>query len=285
MQQAASMPQPFLSYLHFLPPHGPYRTRKEFISSFYDDGYLPPEKPRHPVVPPHEIIHQQAELEFRQNYDEFLPYVDTEFYRLFSYLDEQGVLDNTLLVFTSDHGEMFERNMKGHNDPYLYDPVAKVPLIIFEPGQTERRDIHDLTSCIDLLPSLLHYTGHEIPPNLPGQILPRFAEPVTERSRTIYAMDARQNRKQTHITKATLMMRRDSMKVVRYSGYGSISHYYEQTDNPEAMQNDSKTHFEVFDLDTDPEELYNLAEQPTPEIQALIDELEQFFRENIEYPQ
>ena len=65
-------------------------------------------------------------------------YVDFEFNRLYTNLEQQGVLDNTLLIFTSDHGELFERNMMAHNDPYLFEPVVKVPLIIFEPGQTER---------------------------------------------------------------------------------------------------------------------------------------------------
>ena len=219
MEQSSIMTQPYLGYFHFLPPHNPYNTPIEYVDSFRGDGFEPPEKPLHPIVIPNEVISRAEELENRRLYDEFVLYVDSEFNRLYTYLEQQGVINNTLLIFTSDHGELFERNMMSHNDPYLFEPVVKVPLIIFEPGQTERRDVHALTSCIDLLPTLLHYTDHEIPSSLPGQILPPFVEPDPEQSRRVFAMDSRLNREFSHITTATLMMRTGNFKVIRYSDY------------------------------------------------------------------
>jgi arylsulfatase A-like enzyme len=282
--QTNSIPQPFLGYIHFYPPHNPYHTRIDFIDSFASDGFQPPEKPIHPVVIPTKIMSRQEETDQRRWYDEFILYVDSEFHRLFTNLDQLGILDNTLVIFTSDHGEMFERNHVGHSDPYLFDPVVKVPLIIFEPGQAERKDIHSHTSCIDLLPSLLHYSGHDIPVDLPGQLLPNFSTEPADQTRVIYAMDARKNYEQSHLTISTLMMRKNNYTVIRYSGYVEYYRYYGNTDKLKAMQNKDDTYFEVFDLENDPEELNNLALNPTPKIQLLIDEIEQYFRENIEYP-
>jgi arylsulfatase A-like enzyme len=284
LQQCASLPQPFLGYLHFYPPHYPYNTREEFINAFRYDGYRPPEKPQHPVVLPENPISEEENLEERRNYDEFILYVDAEFNRLFSALEQIGVLENTLLIFTTDHGEMFERKVKGHSEPYVFDPVVKVPLIIFEPGQTERRDIHDLTSCIDLLPTLLHFTGHDIPAELPGQVLPAFNPDPIDPQRTIFAMGAQYEPNDNHLTMATLMMRRGNLKVIRYSNYAEAYRHHGRTDLLDAMQNKEPVFFEVYDLESDPEELHNLALSPFPEIELLIDELESFYRDNIEYP-
>jgi arylsulfatase A-like enzyme len=285
LQQCVSLPQPFLGYLHFYPPHYPYNTREEFIDSFRYDGYRPPEKPPHPVVIPLEPNTEEETLDMRRDYDEFILYADAEFNRLFSTLEQQGVLENTLLIFTSDHGEMFERKVRGHSEPYLFEPLVKVPLIIFEPGQTERRDIHDLTSCIDLLPTMLYFAGHDIPAELPGKILPAFNPEPIDPHRTIFAMDAQYDPKDNHLTMATLMMRRGDLKVIRYSNYAEAYRYYGRTDLLDAMQNKDPVYFEVFDLESDPEELNNLALSPSPEIALLIDELENFYRDNVEYPQ
>ena len=62
----------------------------------------------------------------------------------------------------------------------FFEPLVKIPLIIFERGQSQRQDIHTITSCIDLLPTLLHYTDHQISSELPGKILPPFAAHDTQ---------------------------------------------------------------------------------------------------------
>ena len=67
-------------------------------------------------------------------------------------------------------GKCSERKMNGRRRFLFVDPMIKIPLIIFEPGQTERKDIDNLTSSIDLLPTLLQYAGQQIPTDLPGQI-------------------------------------------------------------------------------------------------------------------
>ena len=191
--------------------------------SFKDDNFNPPAKTADPFALRGKVFSQHETLERRQHYDEFILNVDAEFNRLFNYLDQQGILDNTLVVFTSDHGEIIDHGTRGHNLPYLYEPLIKVPLIIFEPGQTQRRDIHTLTSCIDLLPTLLDYTNHQIPSSLPGEILPPFSKEEPKTSRPVYALHARKiDEKNNRIPIASLSFRRDNMKVIRYTGYSDL---------------------------------------------------------------
>ena len=57
------------------------------------------------------------------------------------FLQSTGALENNWIVLTSDHGELFERGLRGHQTPMLYEPLIRVPLLIFEPGRedAERR--------------------------------------------------------------------------------------------------------------------------------------------------
>ena len=282
LEQAKAMPRPFLSYLHYFPPHSPYHTRIDFVDAFLEDGFIPPTKPRHPVVIPGEFLTPSGEQEFRRQYDEFILYVDAEFERLFSSLDQTGILENTLLVLTTDHGEMFERKVIEHNFPYLYEPLVKIPLVIFDPEQTERRDIYSLTSCVDLLPTLLHYTSHPIPAALPGKILPPYTDPPQEEQK-ILAMDARWNQNASRIDTATLMMRQGSLKAIRYGGYAD--HYLSTgaQNKYDTMQSYDDPYYEVFNLQEDPEELENLAGESNSEILSLIQETEAYYQANVEF--
>ena len=154
------IPQPFLGYYHFLPPHAPYRTSLEFYGRFASDGLSPVNKPldefgSKPAV--------QAALEARTEYDEFILYADKAFGSMYDALERSGLLDHTWLVVTSDHGEMFERGLIGHGNPTLYQPVIRVPLLIFEPGREVGMDVHAVTSAVDVLPTLAQVTGHTIP--------------------------------------------------------------------------------------------------------------------------
>ncbi len=231
-------PHPFLAYFHLLPPHEPYRPRKEFIGRFADQ--------RQPVAKAARFFSQGHADEtlnhWSRQYDEFLAYADTEFGRLVDALAASGRLDDTIVVFTSDHGQLFERGIHGHVTPTLYDPVIHVPLLIAQPGQQSRTDVYTPTSCVDLLPTLLHLTGQARPDWSTGRILPNFSTASADAERAIFAIDAKSNPKQAPLTKATIMLRKGPYKVTHYAGYPK-----------------SQAETELYDLDNDPEERENLA--------------------------
>ena len=103
-----AMQQPYLGYFHVLPPHEPHNPRKEFIGIFQDD-YAPIPKPRSPFS---EGLTDDFLKKSRMEYDENLAYADSEFGRLYDAMLQQGTLDNTVVIVTADHGEMFERGIE-----------------------------------------------------------------------------------------------------------------------------------------------------------------------------
>ena len=88
---------------------------------------------------------------------------DHEAQRLFQFLKESGLTENSYIIVTADHGELFERGELGHWTKMIYDPIIHVPLIVRSPGQEFRQDVHTITSSVDLLPTVAHLTGNPIP--------------------------------------------------------------------------------------------------------------------------
>jgi arylsulfatase A-like enzyme len=233
-------PVPFLGYFHFLPPHSPYLPPKPFIGIYDNDDYRAVEKPIH-ILSKNDSINSMTLN--RRKYDQYINYVDFEFERLFNTLQEKGVLNNTWLVLTSDHGEMFERGNVGHMVDTLHQPVVKVPLLIFPPNQNEKVDIFETTSAIDLLPSLLQITGQSIPDWCEGIVMPPFGD-VEGLTRPIIAMQAKENDPHNPITKATIMMIKNKYKMNFYTGYSNLPK--------------GEDLIELYNLEEDPEELVNL---------------------------
>ncbi|MCY3979091.1 MAG: sulfatase-like hydrolase/transferase, partial [Chloroflexi bacterium] len=95
---------------------------------------------------------------FRQLYFGEISHLDAAFCRLLRKLDELSLRDDTLVVFTSDHGEMAgARGIFGKG--VMYEESLHVPLIIRAPGQTQGRRTDQFAATIDLLPTLLDYAS------------------------------------------------------------------------------------------------------------------------------
>jgi len=234
-----SAPQPFLGYYHFLPPHSPYNTRIDFYNRFSNDGYQPVAKPPHFLRGA--IKDENLALQ-RRRYDEYVLYVDAEFARLYQHLESAGILENTWIVLTTDHGELFERGIMGHTTPVFYQPLAHIPLLIFPPGASGRVDIYENTSAVDVLPTLLSIAGQDIPGWAEGIVMPPFANAGPDRDITSVQVEMVDNTGQIRI--GTAMIVRDNMKLVWYLGYKKI----EAADD----------WIELFDIVADPEEITNL---------------------------
>jgi len=251
-----SIQQPFLGYFHFLPPHDPYRTSLEFYRWFEQDGFTPVEKPDDPVFSQKKS--KSEVIRNRTEYDEYILYADKEFGALYEQLETSGVLENTWLIFTSDHGEMTERGIVGHGTDALYQPIIRVPLMIFEPGRQSHMDIHTNTSAIDLLPTLLHVTGHGIPEWAEGEVLAPFAESGSGPERSVYAMRSTKNGKFVPLTHASVTLTKGRYKLHYYFGY-------EERNIPDLVK--------LFDLESDPEELVDLAQIQKEMTTELLKEL------------
>jgi len=242
--------QPFLGYFHFLPPHNPFKTRVDFNNTFKDDGYYPPNKPDHLFLGDSS---KTDILKKRRLYDEFILYVDSEFARLYHLLESSGILENTYLILTSDHGEMFERGILGHMTPSLHQPVINIPLVIFPPGGKSREDVSVTTSAIDLLPTLIQITNREFPDWSEGSVLPPFSSKTPNET---FALQVGDLDKEKRICNATVMMIKDQYKLNWYFGYEELGEKGEM--------------IELYDLKADPGEMNNLYQSNSEIAQMML---------------
>jgi arylsulfatase A-like enzyme len=241
--------RPFLAYLHLWAPHEPYKPTREFDSLFLDN-FRPANKPAHRLGEntPNSRLNNR-----RQNYDEYIANVDAEFGRLANFLSQRA-LDETCLVVTSDHGQSFERGVEGHVTKLLYEPLIHIPLIVSAPGQQARQDIFSPTNNVDLLPTLLHLAGKEIPDWAEGDLLPGLGGTYSP-DRATFSIEAKANPAYAPLTKATVTMVEDRYKQIYYTGY------------------ESEDSFELYDLQDDTEELHDLYPEAPAFARALREEL------------
>jgi arylsulfatase A-like enzyme len=258
LSQIKLLEQPFLAYFHLWSPHAPYTPSQEFIELFKQDGFDPPKKPKHPLG-------DQLGLEpinyARLLYDAYVANVDFEFGHFLDGLTAAGILDNTYFVLTSDHGEMFERGIIGHENPLMYDPGLHVPLLISAPGQTSGRDFYSPTNSVDILPTLLKIAGREIPTWAEGQLLPGFGG-MADNSRATFTVDAKLCSSFGKLSIASMAMRKNVYKLSYYLGYGKTDW------------------FELYDLQNDPEELTDLFNKDISTSDIMKDELLTAFNKN-----
>lgn len=183
---------PWFLHLSFLSPHPPYVVPEPFHNQ-YDakDMSLPvrqktPEKEasQHPWLD-HYIFNQSvenytvdansrdnvslSELELRQiraTYFGMMSEVDSQIGRLIDYLRQIGAYDNTLIVFTSDHGDMQGDHWMLSKSCY-FEQAFHIPLIIRDPGavsdQSRGTQVKAFTESVDIMPTILDWIGQNIP--------------------------------------------------------------------------------------------------------------------------
>ena len=155
-------------YMHFLDPHSPYEPPESYYERFAEDP-LPPEKRVRiwqdlrinlPGLVADGFGPGEARYECMvSRYDAEIAFVDAHLKILFNELNDLGVLDNTLVIFTSDHGEEFLDHDFVEHAWRLYWESVHVPLIFWAPGILAPERIQDRVSLVDVMPTLLHLSG------------------------------------------------------------------------------------------------------------------------------
>ena len=165
---------PFLCIAGFYSPHSPWVAPQEFIDQ-YD-----PQRLQLPTFPP-EIDARRSVEHFsdselclaRQGYYAMVSEVDHHVGRLLDRLDELGLAEDTIVLFTSDHGEWLGEHLRYGKGYPGHDCVTRVPCIIRWPASTAApgRTCSGLAEAVDVLPSLLEAAGVQIPRPLQGHSL------------------------------------------------------------------------------------------------------------------
>lgn len=249
------IPSPSLSYIHLFPPHAPYRATDQFYHKFVDT-WKPIKKPMHWLS---DGLSNSILNTARRSYDEYIASVDWEFGRLLDHLEQAGVFDNSYVVVTADHGEMFERGEKAHSTALLYEPIINIPLMISVPGQNTRHDIYSPTSAVDLLPTLTQLVNKPTPDWCEGLVLPNMSGREGE-ERSLFVVEAKNSSAFQPLNKATIVLRKGNHKLIYYTGY------------------EAEDSFELYDIEADREELEDLYPDQPSFVRHMKDELlEAFF--------
>ncbi len=154
--------RPYMIWTSFIEPHPPFNVPDDW-ADMYNETPLPEPydsiTPLNPIAEENKAIgeyHSQAALQrAKQLYYSAVSYVDHHIGRIMQKLKELNMYDNTLIIFTSDHGEMFGDN--GTFQKFLpYDSSTKVPCIIKPPqGYQIEVNANTFIDLYDMLPTIL----------------------------------------------------------------------------------------------------------------------------------
>jgi len=250
----AADPRPFFLVVSFTHPHDPYATREAYWRR-YDDTPIPP--PRVGPLPPERMDPHSRRLRrvaamdeaaitaddvrrARRAYFASISYLDDRIGELMATLADFGLADDTVTLFTSDHGDLLgERGL--WYKMCFFEWAVRIPLIVHAPGRLAPRRVATLASLLDLMPTLLELgqPGPETSPpalGLDGTSLVSLLEGADEqRERTVLGEYLAEG-----ALAPILMIRRGPHKFV-----------WSAPDPPL-----------LFDLEADPDELTNLAAAP-----------------------
>ncbi len=160
---------PFALFLSFGPPHDPYETAPEELKALYNPGKLVLRE----NVASHRAEHARRQL---QGYYAHITALDSCVETIDQTLDKKGIKDNTILVFTSDHGDMIESQwqgagkQRGVRKQCPYDESIRVPFLLRYPEKygLKSRNIKIPIGTPDIMPTLLSMCGCDIPATVEG---------------------------------------------------------------------------------------------------------------------
>lgn len=192
-------------------------------------------------------LEEGAVRQLRATYYGMMAELDHHFGRLIRFLKDSGQYDDTLIIFSSDHGEMLGNHRLLGKSGY-FDDAFRIPLIVRAPAgsQGHGRIVDDLVEAVDLMPTILDWLGAAAPVQCQGaSLLPfcRGATPTTWRDAVFYEFDFR------HVPGAPGRLRqRQSLAAVR-DGQFKYVHF---PDLPPLL----------FDLVDDPHETIDRSDDP-----------------------
>ena len=261
---------PFVAHLSILRPHPPF-VAPEPYNAMYDPRAVPgfirqdsaeAEGAQHPW-----LAYQLSRRQFRAPAEELrlrrlkavyyglMTRVDDEIGRLTAFLRESGLIDRTLIIFTSDHGEQMGDHWMIGKGGY-FDASYRIPLIIRDPrplaDATRGTVVDAFTENVDIMPTMLDAIGGEIPVQCDGAALTPFLEgrgqPAAWRGEAHWEFDFRDPADGAPESHLGLTLHQCTLNVIRDEAFK----YVHFTRLPPLL----------FDLKHDPDEMNNLAEDP-----------------------
>ncbi|HJN14105.1 MAG TPA: sulfatase-like hydrolase/transferase, partial [Armatimonadota bacterium] len=266
LEQSAQADESFLLYSSFFDPHPGYLVPEPYDTMYDPDSLTMPSlvPGEHDNNPPHFQLTQEQKPDFspwrvsgqglhgfqshlhdektmRKNvavYYGMVTLMDKYIGAILDKLDDLGLADNTLVLFSTDHGHLFGQHGMIAKGAFHYDDLIRVPYVVRYPGKVAAGERSDaLQSLVDLSPSFLSTMGIDVPRAMTGvdQTPVWFGGEETARDHCI--VENRHEPDTIHVK--TLVTQRHKLTVYYRQDYG-----------------------ELFDLEADPNEVNNLWNDP-----------------------
>ncbi|MBV8509065.1 MAG: sulfatase-like hydrolase/transferase [Xanthobacteraceae bacterium] len=164
---------PWCVHLSYIKPHWPYIAPAPYNDMYTADDVIDPVRAESERADPHPVFrefmaarvsHSFSRDEVRREvipvYMGLIKQIDDQMGVLFGFLEQRGLFDNTLIVFTSDHGDYLGDHWLGEKE-FFHEPSVKIPLIIYDPAADATRGsvCDELVEAIDLAPTFLDALG------------------------------------------------------------------------------------------------------------------------------
>ncbi|MCD6365629.1 MAG: sulfatase-like hydrolase/transferase [Planctomycetes bacterium] len=167
----AGSDQPFCCVVSAAEPHDPYVPAQKFFDMYDLDGIALPETLHSELAGKPELLKRMQAVwkdlseddwrKIRACYWAVITFLDSQFGKLVSALKETNCYDNTIIIFSADHGDMMgAHGMMTKGIGLAYEQVYNIPLVMKAPGQALRGEVKDaLVGLIDVGPTLLDLCG------------------------------------------------------------------------------------------------------------------------------
>ena len=260
--------EPWVLHLSYVKPHWPYMAPAPYHARYTPEQCLPVLRTREELRGAHPVVaaYRQSEesLSFsrddcvrivRPAYQGLIEQLDTHLGRLFEHMDRQGVLGETLIVFTSDHGDFLGDHWLGEKELF-YDMIQRVPLIVADPspaahatrGTVEQRFVES----VDVVPTVLEALGVAgAPHRIEGtSLLPLLHGAAAD---ALPWRDAVYSELDYSFKQARRLLGRTPQNARAYSSRDARWRYVYWLDAPE----------QLYDLQADPDEMHDLGSEPS----------------------
>jgi arylsulfatase A-like enzyme len=222
--------------------HGAYARLNDAQKKSWDDHYDPIIEDFKKANLSGKELNEWKFQRYMRDYLATIRSLDNNIGKLLDYLDKEGLLDNTLVVYTSDQG--FYMGEHGWFDKrFIYEESFRTPLLMhFPEGYQRAGEIPEMVQNIDYAPTFLDLAGIEIPEDMHGKSLLPLMDSKPDKSWRDALYYHYYEFPNEHMVKRHYGIRTDRYKLI---------HFYYDIDQ-----------WELYDLKNDPKELNNLIDSP-----------------------
>jgi arylsulfatase A-like enzyme len=182
--------RPVFAFFHTYQVHSPYEPPEKYKDLFgeYAGSVEPSSEALLAIQNSAGKVLTRGDFEYLESlYDGEIRHTDTVIGRMLSTLEAEGVLDNTVVIVTADHGEEFGEHGGLLHGGKLFEELLRVPLIIAGRGVPRGVTNPNLVSLVDIAPTMLSLAGLPVPPEMEGRNLLDSTSDVQWPSQRIFA--------------------------------------------------------------------------------------------------